>query len=281
MNAAEFFSLGWGHLLRRGYDARRALGWYNREERAVLEYRDTHPGETCFIIGNGLSLRFEDLESVQAAGYTCFASNKIYRLYPKTKWRPDYYACIDTLVFEQNYGEILDSTRCPVFLRRDMLPEVRAYERETGRTVDRARFITYGWRHSGRTVFYPQAANVLSGGTVTFTLMELAWMMGFRRMYLLGCDHTYASFEGLRPGTHFSTSEEINGNYFSDDYLRSGELISVGNPRLVEEGYRLARDYAEEHGGEIINATRGGKLEIFKRTDMDALLEQIKCKDGK
>lgn len=37
--------------------------------------------------------------------------------------------------------------------------------------------------------------------------------------------------------------------------------------------YSIARDFSEANGIKIFNATRGGKLEVFERVDIDALLE--------
>lgn len=274
MTAGELISRGLGHLRRRGDDVRRVLRIYNCDERAVLAFRDTHPGAACFIVGNGPSLRIADVERARAAGFVCFASNKIYKIYPQTDWRPDYYCCTDPLVFEQNVDDILAAQVCPIFLRRDSKPLVQAYESLHGKCAEDIGYITYCWRHSGRTAFYPQAANVLSASTVTFTMIELAWMMGFRRIYLIGCDHSYVSFAGRAPGTQVSDAESLNGDYFFKDYVRPGEVVGVWNRRLMEEGYRLAREYIESHGGEIYNATRGGKLEIFERVDLDNLLSR-------
>ena len=61
----------------------------NRERLAAL--KDTHKGESCFIIGNGPSLKAEDLELLKNNNIFCFASKRINLIYDKTSWRPDIW----------------------------------------------------------------------------------------------------------------------------------------------------------------------------------------------
>ena len=39
----------------------------------------------------------------------------------------------------------------------------------------------------------------------------------------------------------------------------------------ILQGYCVVKKYAQEHGIKIQNATRGGKLEIFERVNLDDL----------
>ena len=39
-------------------------------------------------------------------GEIIFASNGIYHLFPKVKWRPNYYACVDSVVIRDQAVEI-------------------------------------------------------------------------------------------------------------------------------------------------------------------------------
>lgn len=252
-------------------DLRRLLGIYSEPERDVLSFRDIHRGRSCFIIGNGPSLRAEDLEKISAAGYVCFASNKIYKIYGITDWRPDYYACIDDDVFNQNLQEILSEIECPKFLHKRMKKAVARYNRVMSDSANDIHYCSYRWRNPPR--FYPQVANTLSGGSVTFTLIELAWMMGFRDMYIIGCDHFYNAFTNIRDGQQKLSSDSSTSNdYFIKNYMKPGEIMRVGNLDRLTGGYVIARNYVERHGGRIRNATRGGYLEVFERVDLDALL---------
>ena len=99
----------------------------------------------------------------------------------------------------------------------------------------------------------------------------MAAYMGFKKIYLIGIDHT------------FSKIIDKNGNVH-DGVISKGEehAAFLGNYNLpngsevykAENAYCAARKYCEMNNIEIYNATRGGMLEIFERTDFDSLFEK-------
>ena len=100
-------------------------------------------------------------------------------------------------------------------------------------------------------------AIVYGAFTVACSAMQLAVYMGFKEIYLIGCDCDYS---GER--RHF------------DDFKVENE-----HPIIDEEGkmvmtYETVKRYADEHGIKIYNATRGGKLEVFERVDFDSLFDR-------
>ena len=281
--AAWIVRAGYGRVSRavlcEWYNLTGLLGFGDADQRAVLDWKDRYLGASCAIIGNGPSLRAEDLENLQARGVTCFASNKIYKIYKNTFWRPDFYACTDQQVFSQNRTEILKYIDCPVFLRHDF----RAWcERERNGNLIREKelyFLKYFYQKR-RMKFYPDCRVVLSGGSVTYVLIQLAWMMGFREIFLIGCDHEYHGFAGKTAGKLTRASGEYQDDYFDKNYIRPGEILTVGSLDRAEKGYLVARDYIEKHGGHIYNATRGGRLDALERINPDALFQYYDYDNG-
>lgn len=49
----------------------------------------------CFIIGNGPSLSADDLEVLRKNNVLSFGFNKIFLMFDKTNWRPDFYVSQD------------------------------------------------------------------------------------------------------------------------------------------------------------------------------------------
>lgn len=259
-------------LLLCWYRLKSLIGIYNTDEQEVLKFQARYSGEACFVVGNGPSLTAKDLEQIKAVGYPTFASNKIYKMFPQTNWRPDYYACFDTDVFQQNLHEILSQMKGTKFVNKRFKKMVQTYQKTMNASVTGIYYSCYyGWY---RIRFQPQAANITSGGSVTFALIELAWMMGFRKIYLIGCDHNYDSFQGQAAITKIRADEQTNKDYFAKDYVRPGEIINVGDLQKSTKGYKIARKYIERHGGHLYNATRGGKLEVLERVDLDQILAE-------
>ena len=88
-------------------------------------------------------------------------------------------------------------------------------------------------------------------------LIEIAVYMGFKEIYLLGCDCSYP--KGSK--SHVVESGFVDKN-------------AASNPIRMRVGYKCAKDYADSHGIKIYNATRGGELETFERVDLDEILSK-------
>lgn len=255
-------------LLEATADIRINCKLYNKNEKAILQYKNKYEGKSCFVIGNGPSLKTSDLERIKKAGYVCFASNKIYKCFDQTDWRPDFYACTDELVFLQNWEDILKEIHCVKFFshvfRRDF--SYQKWKKEN--------CLIIRYRGTHHAIKFPEdVIRMASGGSVTFVLIALAWMMGFKTIYLIGCDHTYKFYETIKEKVNVTeTTEVVQGDYFVKDYMKVGEKMSVGDMDRVEKGYMVAKEHIEKNNGHIYNATRGGVLEVFERKDLDEIL---------
>lgn len=238
------------------------------EQSADAEYlmslKDAHKGERCFIVGNGPSLTTDDLDAIR--GEWSFASNGIYHVFDKTEWRPDYFVCVDRNALTLELDNILQLGLKRMFI--DVFAEHRA--------KDRSENVTFINQHL--TKFLPDkysTANIgfseqpvpylCAGYTVTYAAMQLALFMGFTEIYLLGIDHSYAN--------EVDSKGRIVKKYENEDHFyKVRELRGFYYYEGVECAYELAKRAAEAKGSRIMNATRGGNLEIFERVELDNVL---------
>ena len=97
-------------------------------------------------------------------------------------------------------------------------------------------------------------------GTITYICMQLAIYMGFKNIYLIGVDFNY---------------KPTGGNYVTskDEVILNGDFIQTSN-YYVKRAYEKALLVAQNKGVQIMNATRGGNLEVFKRVNLDELLNK-------
>lgn len=232
---------------------------------SIKKYRDIHKGKRCFIIGNGPSLRIEDLEKLK--NEVTFAANKIFVAFEDTDWRPTYYCLQDFVLINEEVDKIEGIDSKAKFVAGNEL-------------VDRGRYLKdciYFFLNVKK--FNPQlplfsenpAKWISEGYTVTYAEIQLAVYMGFTEIYLLGVDHNYAKMLD-REG---NVIESDAGNYFSDKYLQNqefGKQLNYPNLDNSSLAYIAAEKYTKEHGVKVFNATRGGKLEAFERIDFDTLL---------
>ena len=102
-------------------------------------------------------------------------------------------------------------------------------------------------------------------------MIQFAYYMGFSEIYLIGVDFSYAVTQKLDSKTY---SYQGENNYFIPGYLKPGEVADMPNINANLLGFKAARDTIETNGRGIYNATRGGKLEVFERVDLDELLKK-------
>jgi len=92
--------------------------------------------------------------------------------------------------------------------------------------------------------------------------------MGFTRVILIGVDHSFAS-KGMPNTTVVSTGEDPN--HFSGAYFGKGFRWLLPDLETSEIGYRMARRAYETAGRSVVDATIGGKLDIFPKVSYDNL----------
>ena len=219
----------------------------------LKKYKDIYNGENCFLIGNGPSLCEKDLDKIYEYNIKSFGCNGIYRIFEKTKWRPDYYVIGDSLVWERE---------------REKLPIECTYFMRKWQNWQLANDLKIQFFYAICEKYYPQyptfsddiTKGVYVGRTVMYNMLQIAVYMGFKNIYLLGVD--------------FSFGEDGKGTHFCKDYIND-ELIkeNIHNKEKVRHAYIAAKKYADSNGIKIFNATRGGYLEVFERVDIDQLFE--------
>ena len=233
------------------------------EGRELKQLKEIHSGKRCFIIGNGPSLKAEDLTRLSEAGEITFAFNRIFHIFEDTPWRPTYYISQDEKMLAGSIAEVN-----AIEVTRKFIPiEMHYY---------------YGIDLEGITPFHISSKNEVStpgfsedvvkcvenSMTVVYTAIQFAVYMGIKEIYLIGVDH------------HFHTSINAQGeivvdptakDYFSDVYNEDKKDLYIPNTDLSTLTFIAAKKYADAHGIKIYNATRGGKLEVFERKDFDSL----------
>lgn len=229
------------------------LSWPSR--RKLREYRDRHAGRQAVILCNGPSLL--DVDFSRLAQVFTFGLNKINLLFDRTEFRPSAIVSVNRLVLEQN-APFYNSTDIPLFL------SARAYHYVKPRT-------NVVFLHSAPTRRFARdcSVSVYEGATVTFVALQLAFHMGFTDVALVGADHNFAT---SGPANMTVTAGEKDESHFDPNYFAQGVKWQLPDLFESEVGYTMAKNMYEAFGRRVVNATVGGKLEIFPRTTLDAFL---------
>lgn len=223
--------------------------------RDMSRFKNMHQGRRCFIVGNGPSLQIADLETLHANREISFGVNQVYKAFASTNWRPDYYCAADTYVVK-SFAKRISAMEgiCKFIGNRCAL----SLDEIGSDTLFFYPFLFEHYEEEGPDFSDNPNNGIFFGNTVIYDCLQFAAYMGFRKIYLIGTDCNYKNQGGA-------------GDYFIKDYNDSTKHPSNFLADKVFIAYRKAREYAEEHGIKIYNATRGGKLEEFERVDFDSL----------
>jgi hypothetical protein len=222
-----------------------------RSRKKIKEYKNLHKGEKAVIVCNGPSLLKSNLSLL--SGIYTFGLNKINLIFDKSSFRPSCIVAVNSLVIQQN-SDFFNHTEIPLFLENTGCQYISNYKN--------AIFL-----HSSSQPKFAQDCSraICRGHTVTFVAIQLAFHMGFTKVALIGCDHNFVT-NGKANSTMVSSKIDIN--HFDPNYFAGGVKWQLPDLDNSENNYLMAKNMYEAHGREIFNATEGGKLEIFKRIEL-------------
>lgn len=233
--------------------------------KQLAAYKNKYIGQRCFFIGNGPSLRAEDLTKLHEVGEVTFAFNRIYNIFNQTPWRPTFYisqdekmlaGCADIVCGLQAEAKFI-----PIQLEwwNDISVDEATYFNIVGQQIDDPQQFLFSDDIS-RCIY--------NSSTSMYTAAQIAAYMGFTEIYLIGVDH------------HFRISQNNQGeivvdnsvkDYFTDKYNEDKDKLYVPNTERSTLTYVAMRKHCDARNIQVFNATRGGKMEVFPRVEFDTL----------
>ena len=263
--------------------------------KILKAYKNRYEGQRCFIIGNGPSLRAADLDKIKEHGDFSIASNRIYLIFGETEWRPNVWTATDA---EGIRGSLSEMSAIPAELKIIPLESwQKMYPMEGALPVRLDPGHGGNWLLQGTMPPFSDELTrcVYAGKTITYVNIQIAAYLGFSKIILLGMDHSYSvhaylashlrGYDWQRNERNYQAGQRIFlepetktfegvqdhfcANYWDGLNIEQGYWIEA-----AVRAYQAAKKYAEEHDVQILNATRGGKLNVFKRVNFDSLFKE-------
>lgn len=244
------------------------------EGRRLRQLRGIHAGQRCFIIGNGPSIRKQDLTILRDE--ITFVCNwfVLYEQYEAIN--PKYY-CVAERGFFNGTESTEDWYR---LMMKKAQKAVKFFNFESKGTIESKKLF------EGNTIFYvnfqPYIAvwkigtvnlnvnkHLYIGDTVIMDIcLPIAFYMGFKEFYLLGCDCDLGLDKSPDySNAHFYDETKILPDGQSTDYLRNEWVQNIF------KSYEIFNATFQKHGRKIYNAGVGGKLEIFERVNLEDVVK--------
>jgi len=227
-----------------------------KNKQRLETWRNNFAGERCFVIGNGPSLRKTDLSKL--AGEFTIGMNRIYLAFDDYQFRSSCLVSVNDLVLEQCHTE-MQALDIPKFISW----RARKYFKAGPETLFLDTDYTLPEDFNGDAT-----GRLFEGFTVTFISLQLAYFLGFSKAILIGVDHNFAT---KGPANAVVTSQGEDPNHFVSNYFGKGFRWQLPDLAGSERAYRMAREAFQVDGRQILDATVGGKLDIFPKVDYEHL----------
>lgn len=247
-------------IKRRITDIPHKIAWYlptnfSKENKSkLLAYKDKHKGQRCFIVANGPSLKKTDLSLLK--NEITIGMNRIYLL---NDFKPTYIAVADIEIQLKQFMQEFND-----------LQIVKFFPWEVRNTFDQKENLIF-YKAKFSSTFCKRFDKLIGAGkSVTYVCLQLAYIMGFSEVILIGKDHSFSHEQKGVPGTRIkSTGNE--SNHFISGYYKEGMKWTIPNFTDEEYSYKLAKQAFEADNRIVLNATINGKLNVFKKVDYNSL----------
>jgi 6-hydroxymethylpterin diphosphokinase MptE-like protein len=260
----------WSRQLDQRLTEHAILRQYGSLLKRNEKFRNLHKGERCFVIGNGPSLKQQDLAPL--ANEITFVAN-YFHLHPiiSESWQPKYYCLSDPAYFDgREPTEAIRDIVAKVPSATFFVPHYASDFLETTRALPEDRTYYVGLCGGLEDEFdeLPDFTTVTPGVQTVVQLSIMAAMfMGCTRIYLMGLDHDWLTQCG------------VTVNFYSKDQVKNQPPASEWNYKslmmamtTIWRVYEMHRRIATKHGIKIINVTQGGFLDVFERARYEDII---------
>lgn len=235
-------------------------------------FRDRHAGQRCFVIGNGPSINDQDLAPLEAE--ITLVTNAFFKHPFLDRLSPNYYVLTDPIYFDGSEAsracliELNARVSSTTYFIPDSASEV--INQYALLPADRAYYVGLAGNLAHNLAWSPDLTDVLPGvRTVVQLAIIAALYMGCNPIYLLGMDHDWLSHTSEHKTFYGGRSMANEGARTDWKYKDLMEAVLI-----MWRGYESIQAVAKSRSAQIVNATRGGFLDVFERQDYEAVVEQ-------
>lgn len=254
--------------------------------RDNAKFHNTHVGERCFILGNGPSLKDINLDLL--GDEFVFSVNNFSLVDGYKKAKTNIHLWADLSFFElredqkYNHDDLIDGYKKMAGENVVCFVPDQAYDfivkNKLDEMLDINYFSIFASIDSGVRSHF-DLSKVISGySTVVQYAVSIAVYMGFKEIYLLGCDSTNIisllnSAMGIRSeGMHAYKNDDVNERY--KELLKHWTMTEAFHDQyLLFEGFKTLKEECDRRSIKLINCSTKTLINELPRADLSEILK--------
>ena len=248
-------------------------------------FRDSHMGERCFVLGNGPSLLDVDLEKL--ADEFVFSCNNFSLVEGYKKAKTNVHLWADLSFFElredqkYNHDELMDNynkiaEENPVcFFHEQAFDFVK--KNHLDEKLDAHYFSVFPALDSKKRNQFDLSKAISLYTTVVQYAISIAIYMGFKEIYLLGCDSTNivsainSAMNIKSEGMHAYKNDDVNERY--KELLNHWSMTELFYDQYyLFEGYQTLKEECDKRGVKILNCSSKTLINEIPRITLDQIV---------
>ncbi len=218
--------------------------------------------DICFVLGNGPSLKNVNLDLLTS--FPCFTTNMFYL--GSNGFESTYHLLIDpgfdTDEFFPYVQQIYSENKKVCII----LNEILKNRIERGGLLDnRTYFVNLSYVSHGNKVCCDMQKAMSGSLNVIPVAIECAIYMGYKKIYLLGCD-----FNSYVNGQYDHFYDPVG---YEDRTPRRGIVGELIRCAIIHNQHYALDEYSRAHGSKIVNLTEGSTIDAYERDVLNHIIQ--------
>lgn len=267
------------------------LKYSNSKEYSLIQnnqkFKNIHCGQRCFILGNGPSVKSENLELLKDE--YVFTVNQAARMPDFKSLRTNYHFWADPLFFKKvdNVGseELIDIMKMvrsdynnpEVFLPIEQLNFVKEHGLDGYLKINYFKTKIQFYENFNHTIDFAKIGPAYC--TVVQWCISMALYMGFTEIYLLGCDNT-SLLVTLKSALKQNDDNDYSYHVTANEKKRMEKLLDYSSVETYTQSYlnnirqyRYLMEYCQKRNVKLVNCSSTTVLDCIPRMSLDKVLK--------
>ena len=231
--------------------------------------------DECYIIGGGPSIKNQNINLLK--NKFIIVHNAFFLLKDNYRFKPSLYVIEDPLPAEDNATELNKINEIDIVIPLKLKKFIKSRDNVTYVNFDYS-YIDSRETTKDKNLEFKFSEDLTKkgfwGGTVIYFSLQIAYFLGFKKIYLFGVDLSYKIPESAKIDGSIITSTDSDDNHLHKDWFGKGKRWHFPRQDRMQIAIEYAIDFLSKKGVEVYNFSPISKIKGAKNLDFDKFMHE-------